>query len=99
MQIGGLTLARARTADGRVHSPSPQINPEATAGIINSAFLGFSLLQAYTTKLPMHISMAKYAPTRNGIAITIGNGIHLLTTFPGAASLTILTPTAKAKNP
>lgn len=31
MQMGGLTLKIDRIADGIVHIPSPQINPEATA--------------------------------------------------------------------
>jgi hypothetical protein len=43
MQIGGRILAKARIDEGRIHSPSPQIKPEATAGTIKLAFLLFSL--------------------------------------------------------
>ncbi|KAI5394837.1 hypothetical protein KIW84_061453 [Lathyrus oleraceus] len=98
MHIGGLIFARARIAAGRVHSPSPQISPEAIAGTINSAFLVLSLCNTNTTKLPMHISIAKYAPTRNGTAMTIGKGIHF-PIFLGEKSLNMFVPIAKAKNP
>lgn len=43
MQIGGLTLNKARIDEGRIHNPSPHIIPEATAGTIKVAFLLLSL--------------------------------------------------------
>jgi hypothetical protein len=98
MQIGGFILAKARIAAGRVHSPSPQINPEATAGIMNSALLVFRLCHTKTIKLPTHISMAKEAPMTNGTAMTNGRGTHC-PIFRGKKSLTRLTAIAKAKKP
>ncbi|KVI07627.1 hypothetical protein Ccrd_014020, partial [Cynara cardunculus var. scolymus] len=40
MQIGGLTPANARIEEGRIHNPSPQIKPEATAGTIRKNVRG-----------------------------------------------------------
>lgn len=98
IQIGGLTLSKASSADGRIHNPSPQINPEATAGTIKSAFLLLSLCHTYTIKLPAAISIAKEAPTRKGTAIAIGRGTNF-PTLSGAMSLTKLASTANAKKP
>ncbi|CAI0452584.1 unnamed protein product [Linum tenue] len=98
IQIGGVTLAKARIEAGRIHNPSPHINPEATAGTINLAFLLLNLCHMKTTKLPTHISIAKYAPTRKGTAIAMGNGTHFPTFF-GNKSLDKLAAMANAKNP
>jgi hypothetical protein len=62
IQIGALTPARASIELGKVHIPSPQIKPEATAGAKASALALFILPQTYKIKLPTHISMAKYGP-------------------------------------
>ncbi|KAL3838039.1 hypothetical protein ACJIZ3_022630 [Penstemon smallii] len=43
IQIGGLILAKARIEEGRIHNPSPQIKPEATAGIMKLASLLLTL--------------------------------------------------------
>lgn len=59
MQMGGRILANARIDKGRIHNPSPQIKPEATAGTIKPASLFFSLCHTNTAKLPTHISIAK----------------------------------------
>ena len=96
--MGGFILAKARTAAGSVQSPSPQINPEATAGTINSAFFELSLCHTNTIKLPRPISIAKYAPTKKGTAMTIGSGIYF-PIFGGERSLTTFTSIAKAKKP
>ncbi|KAL8170726.1 LOW QUALITY PROTEIN: hypothetical protein V2J09_022530 [Rumex salicifolius] len=65
MHIGGFILARASNEDGKLHRPSPQINPEATAGTMRSAFLVLSLCHTYTTKVPTHISIANSHQERN----------------------------------
>lgn len=98
MQIGGLIFAKASKEEGRIHSPSPQINPEATAGIIKVAFLLFILCHANTMKLPKLISMAKLAPTKNGTAMAIGKGTHL-PYLTGRRSLITLAAAAKPKKP
>lgn len=59
MQIGGVTFAKASIDEGRIHRPSPQIKPEATAGTITLAFFELSLCHTNTTKLPIHISIPK----------------------------------------
>ncbi len=45
MQSGGLTFAKAKMADGIVHTPSPQIKPAAMAGVNMSDFFLFILSQ------------------------------------------------------
>lgn len=62
MHIGGFTLARASRDWGNVHTPSPHIKPEATAG--PNAFAWVLLIFSHTNniKLPTHISIAKYDP-------------------------------------
>jgi hypothetical protein len=62
MQMGGFTPARASIELGKVHIPSPQIKPEATAGPKASAFALSIFSQINRIKLPTHMSMAKYEP-------------------------------------
>ncbi|KAJ6960845.1 hypothetical protein NC653_038756 [Populus alba x Populus x berolinensis] len=62
MQMGGFTPTRASIALGKVHIPSPQIKPEATAGPKASAFALSIFSQINRIKLPTHMSMAKYEP-------------------------------------
>ncbi|CAI0544076.1 unnamed protein product [Linum tenue] len=59
MQIGGFTPTNARIELGSVHIPSPQINPDATAGPNASAFSLSTFPHTYKIKLPTHMSMAK----------------------------------------
>jgi hypothetical protein len=63
MQMGGFIPARASIELGKVHIPSPQIKPEATAGPKASAFALSIFSQVNRIKLPTHASMAKYEPT------------------------------------
>ncbi|KAL9261084.1 hypothetical protein AKJ16_DCAP09279 [Drosera capensis] len=58
-QMGGLTRNRASKELGKVHMPSPQINPEATAGANASALALFNLRHIKRIKLPRHMSMVK----------------------------------------
>ncbi|TVU46838.1 hypothetical protein EJB05_06409, partial [Eragrostis curvula] len=97
-QMGGLILARESNEEGKVQMPSPQINPDATAGISNAASLALTLFQANTTTLPMTMSIAKLAPTRNGMAMAVGSGTNL-PYWVGRTSLSTLVSTAKVKNP
>ncbi|GAY67035.1 hypothetical protein CUMW_253450 [Citrus unshiu] len=62
MHMGGWTFARASMELGKVHIPSPQIKPEATAGPKASAFALSIFSQMNKSRLPTHISMAKYGP-------------------------------------
>ena len=71
---------------------------DATAGTMNTASFLFILLQTKTTRLPIHISIAKLPPTRNGTAIAIGRGTNLAY-FCGRTSRAILKTNANAKNP
>nr|GMD56664.1 Chaperone protein like [Ipomoea batatas] len=101
MQIGALILANASIDCGRIHNPSPQIRPDATAGTIRVAFLLLSLCHVYTTRLPIHISIAKEAPTRKGTAIAIGRGIHFPTFFGDtsfSSSISIAEAQSRCKN-
>ncbi|KAM3368741.1 hypothetical protein ACQJBY_016954 [Aegilops geniculata] len=59
MQIGGFTFARARMDCGNVQMPSPQINPEATAGANASALALFTIPHTKTMTVPTNMSMAK----------------------------------------
>ncbi|CAN1192347.1 hypothetical protein LINPERHAP2_LOCUS41496, partial [Linum perenne] len=56
---GSLIFAKARSEEGKIHNPSPHINPEATAGTIKLALLSLNLCHRYTTRDPTHMSMAK----------------------------------------
>ncbi|OAY78762.1 hypothetical protein ACMD2_08439 [Ananas comosus] len=62
MQIGGCTFASASTDCGSVHSPSPQISPDATAGPNASAFALSTISHTNSIRLPTHMSIAKYDP-------------------------------------
>lgn len=52
-------MPKARRDEGRTHSPSPQIKPEAIAGIIKLAFAVLSLCNKHTFKVPTQRSMAQ----------------------------------------
>ena len=91
-------MAKASKDSGKIQSPSPHINPDATAGTIKDALLLSIMCQMKTIKLPTHMSIAELAPTRKGTPIAIGRGTHL-PYFGGKRSLVRLAATANPKNP
>lgn len=91
-------MAKASKDAGKIQRPSPHIKPDATAGTISAALLLSIICQVKTIRLPIHMSMAKLAPTRKGTPIAIGRGTHL-PYFGGQRSLVRLAATAKPKNP
>ena len=75
MQIGGSTLKRPSSADGRYHIPSPDTKPAATAAEYSSALCLCILVQISRNIVPRAMSTAKVGPERNGSANAVIQGM------------------------